>query len=194
MAKKPDTGAGNDIVSLKVTLRGTKPPIWRRLLVKADMSLADLHMTIQASMGSRGGHLHVFEIDGEFYGDRTAVDDVADERRLTVGGVRRSGVARFGYTYDFGDNWDHTVTIEKSLPAAPGTDYPRCIAGKRACPPEDCGGPWAYQELLDILADPAHPERAERLDWLDEDLDPEEWSAEDVNARLAARFGKGIVA
>ena len=101
----------------------------------------------------------------------------------------RSGVSRFGYTYDFGDDWEHAITIEKTLPAAEGTTYPTCVAGKRACPPEDCGGPWGYQELLEIIADPAHPERAERLEWLGEDFDPEDFSLEAVNTRLAGRFG-----
>ncbi len=189
MATKPKTDAANSIISLKVTLRSTKPPIWRRLLAPANMTLADLHDVIQVAMGWDGGHLHVFDIDGRSYGDRASVDDVADENRLTLGGVRKSGVARFGYTYDFGDDWEHAITIEKTLPAAEGTTYPACIAGKRACPPEDCGGPWGYQELLEIIADPAHPERAERLEWLDEDFDPEDFSLEAVNTRLAGRFG-----
>ncbi len=189
MATKPGTDAGNSIISLKVTLRGAKPPIWRRLLAPANMTLADLHEAIQRAMGWDGGHLHVFDIDGRSYGDRSAVDDVADENRLTLDGVRRSGVARFAYTYDFGDDWEHTITIEKTLPAAQGTTYPACIAGKRACPPEDCGGPWGYQELLDIIADPAHPERVERLEWLGEEFDPEDFSVEVANATLAARFG-----
>jgi len=189
MARKSGTDAGSSIISLKVALRGTKPPIWRRLLAPADMTLGDLHEAIQAAMGWEGGHLHAFDIGGRHYGDRANVDDVADEGRLTLGEVRRSGVARFGYTYDFGDDWEHTVTIEKTLPAAQGTVYPTCVAGKRACPPEDCGGPWGYQELLDIIADPAHPERAERLEWLGEEFDPEEFSVEVANATLAARFG-----
>ncbi len=190
MAAKPGTDAENNVISLKVTLRGTKPPIWRRLLAPDAMTLADLHEAIQLAMGWQGGHLHVFDVDGRSYGDRAAVDDVADEKRLTLGGVRRSGVARFGYTYDFGDDWEHTVSIEKTLPAAQGASYPACVAGKRACPPEDCGGPWGYLEMLDILADPDHPERAERLEWLDEEFDPEEFSVEEVNARLARRFGR----
>ncbi len=140
-------------------------------------------------MGWDGSHLHVFDIDGRSYGDRSQVDDVADEGRLTLGGVLKSGVARFGYTYDFGDDWEHTVVIEKTLPAAEGTTYPTCVAGKRACPPEDCGGPWRYRELLDILADPDHPARAESLEWFGEEFDPEDFSVEGASAILAARFG-----
>jgi hypothetical protein len=173
-----------------VTLWGTKPPIWRRLLVPGAMTLGALHEAIQAAMGWQGGHLHVFDIDGRQYGDRRTVDDVADENRLTLSGVLKSGVTRFGYIYDFGDDWDHTVAIEKIQPAIDGQAYPACVAGKRNCPPEDCGGVWGYEELLQILADPAHPERAERLEWLGEDFDPEDFSIPIANAALTARFNR----
>jgi hypothetical protein len=187
---EPKTGAGKSVVSLKVTLRGTKPPIWRRLLMPGTMTLGDLHEAIQAAMGWEGGHLHAFDIDGRQYGDRRTVDDVADENRLTLNGVLKSGVTRFGYIYDFGDNWEHTVAIEKSQPTTEGQAYPACVDGKRNCPPEDCGGVWGYEELLQILADPAHPEHAERLDWLGEDFDPEDFSIQIADATLAARFGR----
>jgi hypothetical protein len=154
------------------------------------MTLADLHEAIQVAMGWNGGHLHVFDIGGRSYGDPASVDDVSDENRLTLSGAQKAGGARFGYTYDFGDDWEHVISIEKTLPASQGAACPTCIAGKRACPPEDCGGPWGYQELLEILADPNHPERAERLEWLDGEFDPEDFSVEIANAALAARFGR----
>jgi len=190
MAKRPAPAKGNDVVSLKVTLRGAKPPIWRRLLVRPETKLDDLHDAIQGAMGWMDGHLHAFDIGGRQYGppDESGELEVADERRLTVGGAIQSGGARFTYTYDFGDDWEHIVEIEKTLPAEPGKAYPMCIAGKRACPPEDCGGVWGYEELLDILGNPKHPERAERLDWLGRDFDPEDFSAEAADARLAARL------
>lgn len=187
---EPRAATAKSVVSLKVTLRGTKPPIWRRLLVPGAMTLGALHEAIQAAMGWQGGHLHVFDIDGRQYGDRRTVDDGADENRLTLSGVLKSGVTRFGYTYDFGDDWDHTVAIEKIQPAIDGQAYPACVAGKRNCPPEDCGGVWGYAELLQILADPAHPERAERLEWLGEDFDPEDFSIPIANAALTARFNR----
>ena len=187
---EPRAATAKSVVSLKVTLRGTKPPIWRRLLVPGAMTLGALHEAIQAAMGWQGGHLHVFDIDGRQYGDRRTVDDVADENRLTLSGVLKSGVTRFGYIYDFGDDWDHTVAIEKIQPAIDGQTYPACVAGKRNCPPEDCGGVWGYEELLQILADPAHPERAERLEWLGEDFDPEDFSIPIANAALTARFNR----
>src|ERR1019366_5497111 len=134
------------------------------------MTLGDLHKAIQAAMGWRDCHLHAFDIGGEQFGDRRSVDDVVDENRPTLNGLLRSSVVRFAYTYDFGDNWEHTIAFEKSEPAVEGQSYPVCIAGKRNCPPEDCGGVWGYEELLAILADPAHPEHAEQIDWTGEEF------------------------
>ena len=187
---EPKRSDDKSIVSLKVALRGTRPPVWRRLLMPGTMTLADLHQAIQAAMGWEDCHLHAFDIAGRQYGDRHAVDDVTDEKRPTLNSLVKSGVARFTYTYDFGDNWEHTVVIEKRPPPLGPTSYPTCVAGKRNCPPEDCGGPWGYEELLQILADPAHPERAERLEWLGEDFDPEDFSIPMANAALTARFNR----
>jgi len=186
----PKSSAGPTIISLKVTLRGLKPPIWRRLLVPGTMTLGDLHQAIQAAMGWEDCHLHAFDIGGRHYGDRQTVDDVADENRLTINGVLKSGVARFGYTYDFGDNWKHAVAIEKTQKPSDGGFYPICVAGKRACPPEDCGGPWGYQEILDAQANPDHPDYAERIEWVDEDFTPDHFDTVGVNAVLAMRFGR----
>ena len=177
-------------LSLKVTLRGTKPPIWRRLLMPDTATLGDLHEAIQAAMGWRGGHLHAFDIGGRQYGDPHSVDDVAHENRLTLKGVAKSRAARFLYTYDFGDNWEHLVLIEKPVPVPQDGVLPRCVAGKRNCPPEDCGGAWGYAELLAVLADPSHPDHAEQCEWVDDDFDPEEFDLESANRILAARFGR----
>ena len=184
------SNAGETPLSLKVTLRDTKPPIWRRLVVPGEMTLGDLHQAIQAVMGWDDAHLHAFDIAGREYGDPDSVDGVADEERLTLNAVLKSGVRRFTYTYDFGDNWEHMVLIE--LPRRPleAGSYPACIAGQRHCPPEDCGGSWGYQDLLAVLADPTHPEYPERVEWVGEDFDPEAFSVDVANARLAARFGR----
>lgn len=192
MAKtaEPNSSAAKSVVSLKVTLRGTKPPVWRRLLVQGAMTLGDLHHAIQAAMGWHDSHLHAFDINGRQYGDRHTVDDVADENRLTLNGLMKSGIARFAYTYDFGDNWEHTVAIEKTQPALEGKSYPACVAGARNCPPEDCGGSWGYQHLLEVLADPAHPERTEQIEWIGEEFDPIEFAVEIADATLAAHFNR----
>ena len=106
------TRQADSIVSLKVTLGGIRPPIWRRLLVLGRMPLGGLHYVIQAAMGWDDAHLHAFDIAGRQYSDPHDVDGAADEARLTVNGVLRSGVSRFTYTYDFSDGWEHAIVIE----------------------------------------------------------------------------------
>jgi hypothetical protein len=186
----PKTSAPANIIQLKVTLRGVKPPVWRRLLMPGTMNLGELHTAIQAAMGWHDCHLHVFDIGGESFGDRRSVDDVADEKRPTLNALLRSSVVSFGYTYDFGDNWEHTIAFEKSELAAEGRSYPACISGKCKCPPEDCGGPWGYGQLLAILADPDHPEHADQIDWIGEEFEPNEFDLERANTLLAASFAK----
>jgi hypothetical protein len=139
-------------------------------------------------MGWHDAHLHSFDVGGREYGDPKSADDVADETRLTLNGVVKSGISRFRYTYDFGDDWEHDVLIEKAPPANSATAYPACVAGKRNCPPEDCGGPWGYAELLTILADPSHEQYEEQREWIGEDFDPEAFSVADADTILAAAF------
>lgn len=184
----PKRAASTSIFRLKVTLRGLKPPVWRRLLVPGTLTLGELHTAIQEVMGWEDCHLHAFGIAGEQYGDRRMVDDVADENRVTLNSLARSGVVRFAYTYDFGDNWEHTIAIEKAKPTDEAKPYPVCIAGKRSCPPEDCGGVWGYQDLLAILADPGHPQHADYAEMVDQDFDPDAFHPEYANVMLAARF------
>jgi hypothetical protein len=179
-----------NILSLKVTLRGIRPPVWRRLIVPGTMTLADLHRAIQAAMGWEDQHLHVFHVAGRPYGDPHTVDDVADEDRLTMNGVVKSGVARFTYTYDFGDDWEHSIIIEGKRSPLDERNYPACVAGKRNCPPEDCGGPWGYQELLAVLADPAHSGYHNWIAMIGEGFDPEDFSVTATDALVAARFGR----
>jgi hypothetical protein len=121
---KPKSDVNRNVVSLKVTLRDTKPPVWRRLLVPGETTLGGLHRAIQAAMGWEDYHLHTFDIEGRQYGDPRAVDDVADEKRVTLNGLINSGVTRFTYTYDFGDNWEHVLLIEKRLPIVEALSRP----------------------------------------------------------------------
>ena len=176
------------VITLKVTLRGAKPPIWRRLLMPGAMTLADLHDAIQGVIGWHNSHLHAFEIGGEQFGDPSFIDDATDETTVTLGELLRSSVVRFTYTYDFGDDWAHAVAFEKSHPAAEAEALPRCLAGKRAGPPEDCGGIWGYQHLLEVLADPAHPDYAEQREWIEEELEPEIFDIDRANLMLKSIF------
>jgi len=120
------------------------------------------------------------------FGDPGTTDEVANEARLTLAGVRNRG---FKYIYDFGNDWEHLVVIEGTVPRVTGQHYSACIAGKRACPPEDCGGVHTYANLLEVTADPTPPDHEEMSEWLAEDFDPEEFSVADTDARLAAWFG-----
>jgi hypothetical protein len=184
----PQTSAPPRVLSLKVTLRNTRPPIWRRLLVPAGMTLADLHVAIQVTMGWHDCHLHDFNVGGKHYGDPATVDDVADERRLKLNALAGSGVTRFAYSYDFGDNWEHEILIEAKAPPTEAKAFPACIAGKRHCPPENCGGVWGYAELLEVLANPAHPQHNDQVEWLGDAFDPEAFSVAEADAALATAF------
>ena len=165
-AKRKKAAGPAPVYQLKVSLRGAKPPIWRRLLVPADVSLARLQATIGAAFGWHGGHMHVF---ATAYGDFGRADRELGHRAdgsVTLEQVAPRVKDKIRYTYDFGDDWVHDIVVEKVLDPDPSTAYPRCTGGKRAAPPDDCGGIWGYEELVEVLADPAHPEHQERLEWL----------------------------
>lgn len=180
---------GMSVYQLKATLLGTKPPIWRRVVVPEDTTLARLHDILQAAFGWWDCHLHEFEIDGVRYG----VDDgedwhpPKDERRARLRNLVKAG-SSFAYLYDFGDDWRHKVVVEKTLPAQAGTTYPACTGGRRACPPEDCGGPWGYEAFLEAITDPAHEKHESMLEWAGGSFDPEAFTPDDFHHRL--RLGR----
>jgi hypothetical protein len=181
----------NDIYQLKVTLRYTRPPIWRRLLVPAGLTLADFHDVLQEAMGWDNSHLHEFRIGPKRFGksdpsDRLmGLDPIGNERTTHLFMVLGKVGAKATYTYDFGDSWEHAIVVEKVLPPEPGVPYPVCLGGKLHGPPEDCGGIPGYYNLLEAIRDPNHPEHEELLDWVGGEFDPEEFSVDDVNCRLA---------
>jgi Plasmid pRiA4b ORF-3-like protein len=195
-APAPSTGAPatGDVFQLKVTLLGTQPPIWRRVLVDGSSTLDQLHEVIQAAFGWWNYHLHEFDVGRTRYGvpdpDEDWGEPPRDERRTRLDAIAGEG-SSFQYTYDFGDGWDHKIAVEKLMPADSAPTIPACIDGRRACPPEDCGGTWGYRELLEILADPNHPEHDERREWLGRPFDPEAFDAGEFadnlyNCRLAS--------
>ncbi|MEW6489217.1 MAG: plasmid pRiA4b ORF-3 family protein [Thermodesulfobacteriota bacterium] len=173
-----------------MTLKGAKPPVWRRILVPAEIRLSRLHDVLQAAMGWTNSHLHEFRVGrdvriGTADPQWDAPGEVMDEHKVALSSLAPEPKDKLTYVYDFGDDWEHTVAVAKILEPSPGAIVPSCLSGKGACPPEDCGGVWGYGELLDVLADPDHPEREERLEWLGEDWDPLAFDLEAVNRRLA---------
>lgn len=165
----------DEVFQLKVTLRDIKPPIWRRVLVDGSATLDEVHDVIQAAFGWWGYHLHEFRVGGREYGEPDPdwnTSPVLDETRYRLGELAAEG-DKLRYVYDFGDDWDHDVVVEKVLTRSEVDVVPACTGGKRACPPEDCGGTWGYQEYLSAIADPSHPRHAELIEWRGRDFDPE---------------------
>ena len=175
------------IYQIKVTLDEIKPPIWRRIQVKSDITLYKLHFIIQEVMGWDDYHLHQFIIDGMTYSepDPTDMFEVNDEKTVTLSQVVFEENTKFIYEYDFGDSWYHIILVEKILPPESDKHYPVCLKGKRACPPEDSGGAYGYDEILGILKNPQHPEHEEMVEWMDYDFDPEYFDLDEINQRLA---------
>jgi len=184
----------NQIYQIKVTLDDTHPPIWRRILVPAHTTLLKLHDILQIVMGWEDYHLHMFTIEGSIYGDpaNNEYGDLGtiDEANYKLSQVIYQEGQRLSYEYDFGDSWDHTLLVEKILPPQEGVRYPLCLKGKRACPPEDVGGVWGYENFLEAIRDPNHDDHEEYLTWIGGKFDPEAFDLEEVNTRLR-RMGRG---
>ena len=179
-----------EVYKIKVTLLGTSPPIWRRLLVPAEATLAQLHRVLQLAMGWEDDHLHEFSIGQRRFGppepgDFMGMSSAEDERKTPVSSVLGRVGAKARYTYDFGDSWEHGIVLEKRLAADPDMAYPVCTGGQLACPPEDCGGIGGFYALLDAVGDANHEQHEDMLDWLGDNFDPKAFSIDDVNRRLA---------
>lgn len=188
-AKRKKSDGPAPIYQIKVGLRGAKPPIWRRLEAPADISLARLHAVIQVAFDWDDSHLHVFETPYGSFGRPDAELGHRAADRVTLEQVAPAVNSKLSYLYDFGDNWEHEIVVEKVLDRDESVAYPRCTGGRRAAPPEDCGGVWGYEYLVEILSDPTNPEHEERLEWLGLDdateFDPARFDAEAVTKALS---------
>lgn len=177
------------IYQLKITLRGARPPIWRRVQVRSDATLGHLHWVIQHAMGWTSSHLHSFTIRGVDYGEPMpdlGFDELElrDEQLVKLSKVISGEGFKFSYLYDFGDSWEHEILVEKVLAAEPDASYPVCIKAKRACPPEDCGGVWGYRDFLDAIQSADHPEHGAMLEWAGGFFDPEDAELDEINHLL----------
>lgn len=179
----------NQVYQFKITLQGIKPPIWRRIQVPETYTFWDLHVAIQDAMGWLDYHLHEFEILNPSTDSMVNIGLPDDDfgRRVLLGWNQK--IADYftmenpsaDYMYDFGDGWEHRIQLEKILPREKNVTYPVCIKGKRACPPEDCGGVGGYEHFLEIIKNPEHDEYEEMLEWAGGAFDPEHFDPKEIN-------------
>ena len=184
------SGMTDQIARIHITLEDIKPTIWRRVELPVTNSLKTLHLAIQACMLFENYHLFQFNIGDAAYGIRFDDDDAfmvrtRDAANMRINKIVERGITSFTYTYDFGDNWRHSVEIEGVLPANPGTDYPRFVDGERRAPPEDVGGTTGFEEFLNAMAKPRHPERSSMVQWYGSVFDPTDISPDEINRRMA---------
>lgn len=189
-ARRPKPPAS--IHELEISLCEIEPRIWRRCAVRSNCTLAKLHDIIQVVMGWMDSHLHQFVTDDEThyaplspYGDPDWDERVSNSAKARVQGILPAKGAQLIYEYDFGDGWEHVIEVVDIRPPEPGMKYPRCLAGERACPPEDCGGPYSYPDFLAALANPKHPEHKELTEWIGGAFDAEAFDVDAVNTLLA---------
>jgi len=177
-----------DVYVIKVTLLGTKPPVWRRILVPRDITLSNLHRTLQIVMGWTNTHLHQFVFPGA---KNLALRQgfsakIGNESRTTLGDLLDSPGAKLLYEYDLGDCWRHELMLERVL-LGDESFRQTCVAGERQCPPEDSGGPQGFVEMLKAFAQEDHPEHEVACEWLGDDFAPEFFDPDEINRKLQRR-------
>lgn len=183
-----------NVYQFKITLEGIKPAIWRRIQVPEMYSFWDLHVAIQDSMGWFDCHLHEFEVLNPKTGILERIgspDETWGEGPLTgwkslISDYFSSGNKKATYLYDFGDGWEHKILFEKMLPMSE-EKYPICLAGERACPPEDCGGIWGYEELIEIMKNPKHKEYKSMKEWLGRKLNPDHFDLKEIHFEVSKK-------
>lgn len=179
------------VYQFKITLKGINPPIWRWIQIPETYTFWDLHLAIQIAMGWENSHLHKFEMLHYSTGKKVWIGTLTEkakdlgqeiisehEQKIADWFSMKNRIA--DYTYDFGDKWEHEIKLEKILSKDKNMEYPVCIAGERACPPEDCGGIWWYQGLLEVLKNQDHEDYEEILEWVGEEFDPEHFDENEV--------------
>src|SRR5659263_467894 len=182
MERQQNRNMSRPIHQIKVTLRGSRPPIWRRFLVHSDVMLYELHRILQVVMGWTDSHLHQYRIRNTYYGEP---DDEfgmrrQNEKKVRLNDLLRKPKDRMVYEYDFGDGWEHDLVLEGIDIVRDGEKYPIVLKGKGACPPEDVGGIYGYYHFLEAVKDPNHPEHKDFIEW-GEDFDPNEFDVDESN-------------
>ncbi len=174
------------IYQFKIALNDINPPIWRRALLDPTMTMEELHYVTQSLMGWESEHLYYFSsgkrriVDPEDEGD--ADDEFSSD--ILIGQAFRKPGDKWTYLYDPEDKWEHEIVLEQVVDLEPGIEYPVCVEGELACPPEACGGVLGYQNLLAVLKNPKDPEYKELIEWLGQEFDPKAFDKDKVNGML----------
>lgn len=184
------------ILQLKITLQGSeKPPIWRMVQIPTNINFQQLHAIIQEAMGWMNAHLHQFHLGRQtpfFIGIPDPYDDsgeTKDGRKVKINEYLTKEKDQIYYEYDFGDGWAHSIQVQEVLEAKTGIVYPHLLKGKGACPPEDCGGIWGYNNLVEAINDPDHEEHEDLCEWMDTDYwDANEFDLEDHRENVVSGF------
>ena len=182
MAKKKSVKSKPIIYKFRIDLLDTSPSVWREVLVPSSFTLDEFHYVIQAAMGWQDAHLYDFEIGKIRFSEPTEYDDGLEIK--SPHGLLSSALKdakKFFYNYDFGDSWRHEITVLEILEAEDYIQYPVCVGGENACPPEDCGGTPGYEELKRKIADPKNKERIELLRWVGGYFNPFSFDANLIN-------------
>lgn len=182
----------NFIYQIKISLKGSKPKIWRRVLIFPNVLLSDFHIIIQKVMGWENYHLHQFIHQKKYYCDEDHDDfwGFGDtninykKKKIKVFDLLKTEKDKMIYEYDFGDSWEHDIVLEKILLVEDTINYPICIAGKMNCPPEDCGGIWGYVDMLEALKNPESKEHEGFVEWIGADFDPKYFNIDEINQLL----------
>jgi hypothetical protein len=187
------------IYQLKVTLLKITPPIWRRLLVPDNCSLDDLHIMIQCAMGWSNHYLHSFEYKGQCYKSGSLFGNGRHYDALNTTNVKLSDLKlkvkdSFLYIYEFIDYWEHRIILEEISESNILIKYPFCLDGRRACPPEDCGGPMGYKKILVAFKNKRDSKHHDINEWLPKDFDPEYFDKDDVNRMLSRFYDRDVSA
>jgi len=189
-AKRRKDEPSTEVYELEIALSGITPRIWRRFAVPGRITLAGLHDVIQCVMGWTDSHLHEFIVGERHYTayfpnmDWELAEAMINEETVKLREIVNRVETRFRYIYDFGDGWQHEVEVKRIGPPDSTVRYPTCLAGGRACPPENCGGVGGYEHLLEVLSDPSHEEHEELSEWVGGQYDPEPFDLRTVNRIL----------
>lgn len=175
------------ILQFKITLKGSKPLIWRRFQIEDNLMFYNLHLVIQTVMGWENSHLYHFIFAKKSYignPEMLEMDDIADDKETELSAIFDKPKTKVLYGYDFGDGWEHDLLLEKILEKDPNQHYPVCLKGELNCPPEDSGGIYNFYELMEILKDKKNPDFEDTKEWVGENYDPDYFDLNLVNENL----------